>query len=224
LQAIIEGWLKQQRFKNSPTILSTGWDKGYCLLDSGLGRKLERFGPYVLNRPEPQAMWRPRLEQSHWEEADACFTGNEEQGNWRFSQGKPLSNWQVYCENLCLEGQLTAFRHVGYFPEQLPHWQLLQQILKDKTTPTVLNLFAYTGMASLVAAKAGATVTHVDASTKAIGWARKNQTLSKLEDAPIRWICDDAVAFAAREVRRKRHYDVVLLDPPKFGRGPDKQI
>ncbi|MGL5720649.1 MAG: class I SAM-dependent methyltransferase [Alphaproteobacteria bacterium] len=207
----------------SKTFLAQGWGD-YALLDSGYGRKLERFKAYTVNRPEPQAMWMPRLSESVWEQADASFTGAEEEGNWRFLEGDRLEPWCVSYQNLALWGKFTSFRHVGYFPEQLPHWQFIEAFLKTIPEASVLNLFAYTGMASLVAAAQGARVTHVDASEKAIGWAIENQRLSRLEDAPIRWICEDAIKFAAREGRRGKAYHLILLDPPKFGRGPGKEV
>jgi 23S rRNA (cytosine1962-C5)-methyltransferase len=207
----------------SQTFLADGW-ADYALLDSGYGRKLERFKDYTVNRPEPQAMWMPRLPEAIWEQADASFTGAEEEGNWRFFRGDRLDSWCTDYQGLVLRGRFTSFRHVGYFPEQLPHWKLVETFLKTVPEASVLNLFAYTGMPSLIAASQGARVTHVDASEKAIAWAIDNQSLSGLEEAPIRWICEDATKFAAREGRRGKTYHLILLDPPKFGRGPGKEV
>lgn len=203
----------------------------YGLIDSGNGRKLERFGAVVVDRPEPQALWKPMLGAARWDAAHAVFSGEgeDEAGKWRI-QGAVPETWPIRLKGVTLLGRLSAFRHLGLFPEQLPHWDwMLDAIAAFKPSPEVprarvLNLFAYTGAASLLAAKAGAEVTHVDASKKAIAWARENQAASKLGDAPIRWILDDARKFVAREVRRGRVYDVILVDPPKFGRGPGGEV
>jgi 23S rRNA (cytosine1962-C5)-methyltransferase len=203
-------------------IITKGWED-YALLDSGDGRKLEKFGPYTVDRPEPQAMWRRALPPEKWAKADAVFAGENdaEDGRWNF-RGKVPETWPTQCRGVKFYGRFTAFRHMGYFPEQLPHWEhMLSRIGKDSK---VLNLFAYTGVASLLAAKAGAQVTHVDASKKAVGWAAENQKLAGLEEAKIRWIIEDARRFVAREARRGNKYDVILVDPPKFGRGPNKEL
>ncbi len=208
-------------------VLSTRGLEDYALVDSGHGRKLERFGALLLDRPEEQAMWSPRLDRSEWEKADAVFTGDvDEEGAGRWKRRAGLADaWTCRHGALRYECRLTAFRHVGAFPEQEAHFAYLRARLeKAGGTPSLLNLFGYTGLASLVAAEAGAEVTHVDASKKAIAWARENQTLSGMEDRPIRWILDDATKFAAREVRRERRYDGILLDPPKFGRGPKGEV
>ena len=199
----------------------------YALLDSGAGRKLERFGKVIVDRPEPQALWSPRLDKRGWDKAHAVFAGadDEDKGRWRIDEPVPES-WPVKVREATMLCRLSSFRHMGLFPEQLPHWEwMLARLaeIKDER-PRVLNLFAYTGAASLIAAAAGAQVTHVDASKKAIAWAKENQTASKLGDAPIRWILDDAPKFVAREVRRGKTYDLILVDPPKFGRGPDGEV
>jgi len=212
-------------------ILATpGWDD-YALLDSGGGRKLERFGKLRLVRPEPQALWSVSGPADAWEHADAYFDskpgdakpGEDEDswGRWRFP--RPLApEWPVRFREATLACRFTAFRHVGLFPEQAPHWDWMRARASGHGVerPKLLNLFAYTGAASLVAAAAGYEVTHVDASKKAIAWAKENQAASNLTQAPIRWICDDATKFVAREVRRGNRYNGILLDPPKFGRGP----
>lgn len=207
-------------------VVATDGPPGYRLVDSGNGRKLEAFGGVVVDRPEPQALWRP-LRPELWGRADATFAADddEEKGRWR--QLKPVPEaWDVTLGDVVVRARLMAFRHLGLFPEQWPHWQWMLERLRagNSARPRVLNLFGYTGAASLLAAHAGAEVTHVDASKKAIGWARDNQAASTLSDAPIRWIVDDARKFAAREVRRGRVYDVILVDPPKFGRGPDGEV
>jgi 23S rRNA (cytosine1962-C5)-methyltransferase len=192
-------------------------------LDSGGGRKLERFGALVLDRPEEQAIWTPRRPAAEWERADAIFTGDTDEegaGRWRRRSGLE-EGWVCRHGAIRFSCRFTSFRHVGAFPEQEAHWSFMRERLAAAgESPALLNLFGYTGLASLIAAEAGAEVTHVDASKKAIAWARDNQELSGLADRPIRWILDDAQKFAARDVRRARRYDGILLDPPKFGRGP----
>jgi 23S rRNA (cytosine1962-C5)-methyltransferase len=207
----------------------------YALLDSGHGRKLERFGGYTFDRPEPQAMWKQLLVPGAWLRADATFKigggkgddddGDGDGGRWRFA--KPLPPvWPVDVMGVILQCRLMSFRHLGLFPEQMPHWLWMVDHLKTVKgeQPRVLNLFAYTGAASLIAARAGADVTHVDASKKAIGWAKENQAASKLGERPLRWIVEDARKFVAREVRRGKTYHVILVDPPKFGRGPEGEV
>jgi 23S rRNA (cytosine1962-C5)-methyltransferase len=208
-------------------LIETAGFEDYALLDSGAGRKLERFGKIVVDRPEPQALWSPHLARATWDEAHAVFAGEdgEDKGRWRIEKPVPES-WPVKVRGVTMLCRLSGFRHLGLFPEQLPHWEWMLARLAEcrDERPRVLNLFAYTGAASLLAAAAGAHVTHVDASKKAIAWAKENQAASKLEDAPVRWILDDAKKFVAREVRRGKSYDLILVDPPKFGRGPDGEI
>jgi 23S rRNA (cytosine1962-C5)-methyltransferase len=212
-------------------LLETAGFPDYALLDSGDGRKLERFGAVVVDRPEPQALWTPRLSKPAWEGAHAVFSGaNDEdndknRGRWRIDEPVPES-WPVKVRGVTMLCRLASFRHLGLFPEQLPHWEwMLARLREVRDEPArVLNLFAYTGAASLLAAAAGALVTHVDASKKAIAWAKENQAASALGDAPIRWMLDDAQKFAKREVRRGKTYHIILVDPPKFGRGPDGEV
>jgi 23S rRNA (cytosine1962-C5)-methyltransferase len=216
---------------SAPLILETAGLEDYALLDCGHGRKLERFGALTLDRPEEQAIWAPRLDAAMWERADAIFTGDMDEegaGRWKRRPGVP-DVWVCRHQEIRFECRFTSFRHVGAFPEQEAHWAFMRERLQAAgaaagARPSLLNLFGYTGLASLIAAEAGAEVTHVDASKKAIAWARDNQALSGLEDRPIRWILDDAQKFAAREVRRGKHYDGILLDPPKYGRGPKGEI
>lgn len=203
------------------TLITSGWDD-YALIDSGLGRKLERMGGYLIDRPEPQAMWQPRLTEADWEKADAIFMGgnNEDEGvhgRWQ-NYGIKDELWETAFQGTKFFGRLTSFRHVGFFPEQCAHWEWL----KANTKPgmKILNLFAYSGVHSLVAASLGVEVTHVDASKKAITWARENQDLND-PSWKIRWIVEDAIKFVEREVKRGNTYDGILLDPPKFGRGPN---
>jgi 23S rRNA (cytosine1962-C5)-methyltransferase len=214
------------RLAPTPIVLrTTGWSD-YGLVDSGAGRKLERYGPYRVVRPEPQCLWRPRLTDAAWAAADAVFepTDEDEAGRWRFS-GQTAQTWPLHWRGVRFHGRFTAFRHLAFFPEQAANWEWLDQRLRAAPTPPrVLNLFGYTGVASLVAAAAGASVTHVDASKKAIGWARENSALSDLDDRPIRWICEDARRYVQREVRRGARYDAIILDPPKYGRGPGGEV
>lgn len=208
----------------APLVLSTRGLEDYALVDSGHGRKLERFGSLLLDRPEEQAMWNPRLPGKEWEKADAIFTGDVDEegaGRWKRRPGVPDA-WMCRHGTIRYQCRFTSFRHVGVFPEQEAHFAYLRERLSTRAgTPTLLNLFGYTGLASLVAAEAGAEVTHIDASKKAISWARENQRNSEMADRPIRWILDDATKFAMRDVRREKRYDGILLDPPKFGRGPN---
>ena len=212
---------------SAPLVLSTKGLDDYELIDSGRGRKLERFGKMLLDRPEEQAIWTPRRGRSEWEKADAVFTGDvDEEGAGRWKRRPGLEEvWECRHGEIRFRCRFTSFRHVGAFPEQEAHFAFMRERLrKSEGAPLLLNLFGYTGLASLIAAEAGAEVTHVDASKKAIAWARENQMLSKLDQKPIRWILDDAPKFVAREVRRGRQYDGILLDPPKFGRGPKGEV
>ena len=209
---------------------TTGW-ADYALLDSGGGRKLERYGPYTVVRPEPQCLWTPRLPAARWEAADAVFDPSDEEdaGNWRFRE-RPKDSWPLGWGPVRFHGRFTAFRHLAFFPEQAANWAFLQgavtaaQASEGGGQPRVLNLFGYTGVASLVMAAAGAAVTHVDASKKAVAWARENAELSGLAERPLRWITEDARRYVQREVRRGSKYEGIILDPPKYGRGPDGQV
>ncbi len=209
-------------------LVTDGWDD-YRLLDMGEGEKLERYGDLMVVRPEPQAMGPRRLDPAVWAAAGAAFTGDVEEdgpGRWRTAEGIGTA-WEMRVMGLPVVCRLTAFRHVGIFAEQIAHWTFMAERLKahrgpDK--PRLLNLFGYTGVASLIAAEAGAEVTHVDASKKSVAWGRENQALAGLDAAPIRWIVDDAVKFAERDIRRGKRYDGILLDPPRFGRGPEGEV
>lgn len=211
-----------------PLILEVAPNADYALLDSGNGRKLEQYGPYRIERPEGQAIWLPALPESEWAKADAIFTGDTDEegmGRWRFPRTPLGETWPMKHDGIDYLGRFTSFRHVGVFPEQGSHWSHMETLIREAKRPVrVLNLFGYTGVASLVAARAGAEVTHVDASKKAIGWARENQDLARLSDKPIRWICEDAMRFVEREARRGSRYDIILFDPPAFGRGPKGEV
>ncbi len=213
-----------------PVILRTQAWSDYALLDSGDGRKLERYGPLTVVRPEPQCFWRPRLEPGVWDAADAIFdpTDEEDTGRWKLA-GRPPETWPLGWGDARFHARLTPFRHLAFFPEQAANWAWLDQRVRARAQigagpPRVLNLFGYTGVASLVCAAAGAEVTHVDASKKSVGWARDNAELSGLSDKPIRWIVEDARRYVQREVRRGSRYDGVILDPPKYGRGPTGEV
>jgi 23S rRNA (cytosine1962-C5)-methyltransferase len=209
--------------QNPEILIAEGW-RDYALLDSGDGWKLERVGPYTFARPEPQALWRPAKPVDEWNE-DARFSPaaaeDDDRGRWRFNKQVPES-WPIAFDDIKLHARCTPFRHLGFFPEQSAHWRWANQYLGPGAN--VLNLFGYTGAASLYAARSGAKVTHVDASKKSIGQARENQALSGMTDAPIRWIADDALAFVKREARRGNKYDGIILDPPKHGRGPNGEV
>ena len=215
-----------------PLVLETpGW-QDYQLLDMGAGQKLERYGRYTIIRPEPQAMGTRRLSEGKWNRADAVFSGDTDEegpGRWKFA-GNVAETWTMSFGPVRYNGRFMSFRHVGVFPEQAAHWDWVNSKIRDERERSpdkplkILNLFGYTGLASLLPATEGAQVTHVDASKKAIGYARENQALSGLEDLPIRWICEDASKFVAREVRRGNLYDGIILDPPKYGRGPKGEV
>ncbi|MCB1119180.1 MAG: class I SAM-dependent methyltransferase [Chlamydiia bacterium] len=192
----------------------------YALLDSGNGRKLEKFGPYTLDRPAAQAVWKPKLSKSQWQQADLFFT-REGKYAWKRRSNVP-DEWQITIDSLKFQMQLTDFGHLGIFPEQIPLWKWIQSRI---TRPMrVLNLFAYSGGATLAAAQAGAEVCHLDASKGMVAWARENAALNQLDKAPIRWIVDDVNKFLLRELNRKRQYDAIILDPPSFGRGAKGEI
>lgn len=198
----------------------------YELVDSGNGRKLERFGEFTLKRPEPQAKWEPALPAKRWEAADAEFLKprRSQHGEWKFRKPIP-ERWPMNRGNLKFWVQPTPSGHVGVFPDQACHWDWIEEVKKRAARPVkALCLFGHTGLATLAAAAAGAEVTHVDASRKAVSLARENQALSGLSERPIRWIVEDAMTFVKREARRGNRYDALMLDPPRFGRGPDGEI
>jgi 23S rRNA (cytosine1962-C5)-methyltransferase len=216
------------------TLLESSHWTDYALLDSGDGLKLERFGNYVFIRPESQAMWKRSLD-IEWKQAHAIFqpTGEESGGHWDFKK-KVEEKWEmryILDPSRVEKGELkfwvmtTPGRHLGVFPEVAAHWDWSSGLIaQSKREVNVLNLFGYTGLASLAAAAAGAKVTHVDASKKSVSWARDNQALSNLTEKPIRWIVDDALKFVQREARRGAKYEGIILDPPKFGRGPKGEV
>lgn len=208
----------------------------YELVDSGEGEKLERFGKHVLSRPDPQALWPKKLPLTEWKKAEAYFTRDSGGAEWTYRDGKNLEKWSVNFGDLKLWIKPTAFKHTGIFPEQLANWKWIEGKIKDQISKIkdrkiqdegeveVLNLFGYTGGATLTAAKAGAKVVHIDSSKAAITWARENAELSGLADKPIRWIIEDARVFVEREIRRGKTYDAIIMDPPAFGHGPESEL
>ena len=201
-----------------------GWTD-YELLDSGDGAKLERFGKYILVRPDKGIFWQRALPAKRWEDADAIFQQPPSgEGHWVQKRSVP-EHWLMRYRDLAFWARLTPFRHTGVFPEQAPQWDWIDQQIQVARAPVnVLNLFGYTGIATLAAAAAGASVTHVDASRPTLAWARENANAAGLPDRPIRWILDDALKYVRRESRRGRRYDGIIMDPPVFGRGPKGEL
>lgn len=219
--------------KPSPTFTlleANNW-RDYELLDSGDGLKMERFGKYIFSRPESQAMWGRALPASEWNNVHAVFqpSGEESGGHWDFKK-RVDEKWVMsyplpQLGDIKFSAMTTPGRHLGVFPEVASHWDFMaDSVRKAGRQPNILNLFGYTGLASLAAAAAGAQVTHVDASKKSVTWARENQELSGLKEKPIRWVVEDAVKYVQREAKRGVKYDGIILDPPKFGRGPKGEI
>ena len=205
--------------------LIPAWSE-YELVDSGDGKKLERFGEFTLIRPAPQAKWPPTLPARRWAAGDGEFVKarSDQQGQWKFRKVIP-ERWVLQRNNLKFWVQPAPSGHVGVFPDQACHWDWIEKVINRAARPVkALSIFGHTGLATLAAAASGADVTHVDASRKAVAWARKNQSLSGLSDLPIRWIVEDAMTFVKREARRGKRYDALMLDPPRFGRGPGGEI
>ena len=201
-------------------LVAEPWDD-YGLIDSGHGRKLERYGAWRFIRPEAQALWPPAA--SDWQAHGEFVGGSDEDGGGRWTLNRDVpSSWPLAWRDVRFWASNTPFRHLAFFPDMAPQWAWMADRLKPDAE--LLNLFGYTGVASLVAAKAGAKVTHVDASKKAISAAAENQKLAGLAQAPVRWLVDDALKFLRREVRRGRRYDAIILDPPKYGRGPEGEV
>jgi 23S rRNA (cytosine1962-C5)-methyltransferase len=201
------------------TLVAEPWSD-WGLIDCGNGQKLERYGPVTVVRPEPQAMWAPH--HGEWD-PDATFVpGSDEEGGGRWVEHRPVPRqWELERGNIRFAASLTPFRHLGFFPDMAPQWDWMSERGQDCD---VLNLFGYTGVGTLHLSDVGASVVHVDASKKSVEQGKANARLSGLDDRPIRWIVDDASKFTAREVRRGRRYDGILLDPPKFGRGPTGEV
>lgn len=198
--------------------------KDYEVLDTGGGEKLERWGNYILVRPDPQVIWNTPREHKCWKAKNGHYhRSSKGGGEWEF--WNLPDEWQINYRELTFHLKPFSFKHTGLFPEQAVNWDWFSDIIKNSERPLkVLNLFAYTGGATLAAAKAGAMVTHVDASKGMVNWAKENAASSGLKDAPIRWLVDDCVKFVEREIRRGNHYDGIILDPPSYGRGPKGEI
>ena len=203
-------------------MVGEGWDH-YRLIDSGHGRKLESYGPYQFVRPDAQALWTPRLET--WRAEGEFVPGSDEDGGgrWQYAAPVPADGWPLARGPVRFTAQCTPFRHLGFFPDMAPVWDWMGEQLAGRSDAATLNLFGYTGVGTLALSEYG-PVTHVDASKKSVAQARANAELSGMTDRPVRWIVDDAAKFAAREVRRGKHYDGIILDPPKFGRGPEGEV
>jgi 23S rRNA (cytosine1962-C5)-methyltransferase len=203
-------------------MIGEAW-QDYGLIDSGDGRKLERYGPYRFVRPDTQAMWRPRLER--WASDGEFVPGSDEDGGGRWLYGRPVpqEGWPLKWRGVTYNAQCTPFRHLGFFPDMAPVWDWMGERLARRSDAQTMNLFGYTGVGTLALSEFG-PVTHVDASKKSVAQARANAALSGMEQRSIRWIVDDAAKFTAREVRRGKRYDGIILDPPKFGRGPEGEV
>jgi len=200
------------------------FNMNYELIDSGEGRRLEKWGGYLLDRPDPQIIWKKSLSPEEWEKVDAYFKRiSEDKGIWDIKTKIP-EKWELAHSDVKFFAKLSPFKHTGIFPEQSTQWDYIYENVKaEKREVKVLNLFAYTGIASLFAAKAGASVTHVDASRPAVTWANENRALND-ENWPIRWIIDDAIKFTAREIKRGVKYDAIIMDPPAYGHGPTGEV
>ena len=203
--------------------LADQW-KDYEVLDTSEGEKLERWGKYLLVRPDPQVIWNTPKEDPCWRKYDARYNRSST-GGGKWSNLRLPERWQVRYKELTFNVKPMNFKHTGVFPEQAANWDFIMQTIRSAGRPvSVLNLFAYTGGATLAAAAAGASVCHVDAAKGMVAWAKENAKSSGLEAAPIRWIVDDCGKFVERELRRGRRYDAIIMDPPSYGRGPSGEI
>ena len=205
------------------TMVGEPW-ADYGLIDSGHGMKLERYGRYRFIRPEPQAMWEPA--QEGWDPDGEFMPASDEDGGgrWTYDRPVPVEGWPLSWNEVEFQASCTPFRHLGFFPDMAPVWSWMREQVAGMEAPQVMNLFGYTGVGTLAMSAIGAEMVHVDASKKSVAAARENAALSGMADKPVRWIVDDASKFVAREVRRGRRYDGILLDPPKYGRGPDGEV
>lgn len=198
--------------------------KDFEVIDTSDGEKLERWGKYYLVRPDPQVIWSTPRTDKRWRQYDARYARSNS-GGGRWSEHHLPEHWQLHYGNLCFQVKPMNFKHTGVFPEQAVNWDFIQKAIASAGRPiSVLNLFAYTGGATLAAAAAGAQVCHVDAAKGMVAWAKENAACSGLHDAPIRWIVDDCAKFVEREIRRGRRYDAIIMDPPSYGRGPSGEI
>ncbi|MBI3560085.1 class I SAM-dependent methyltransferase [Candidatus Gottesmanbacteria bacterium] len=205
-----------------PILSPVDWTD-YDLLDSGEGMKLERFGSYTVSRPDPRAIWKPHKPQSVWDTADAQYIrSSKTEGHWHM-KNPPPHLWLIRYRDMTFRLEPTAFKHIGIFPEQAVNWVWLEEMIAGKPL-SILNLFAYSGAATVVAAKSGARVTHVDSVKNTISWAHENARLNDIDKNQIRWIADDAMKFVSREAKRGSAYDGIILDPPRFGRGSQGEV
>ena len=196
----------------------------YKILDTSNGMKLESWNGVKLLRPDPQIIWNDK-DKSIWSNIDAKYErSNKGGGEWNIFNKNIPDRWQINYDDLTFNLKLMGFKHTGLFPEQAYNWTMLKNIIKNKKDVKVLNLFAYTGAASVACLSAGASVVHVDSSRGMVDWAKENVESSNLSDKPIRFIVDDVVKFVEREIRRGNKYDIILMDPPSFGRGSNKEI
>jgi 23S rRNA (cytosine1962-C5)-methyltransferase len=224
--------LRQQLQKNKPSHRTKGtlpmWTaenwKDYEVIDTSAGEKLERWGKYLLVRPDPQVIWDTPKHHSGWKKRNGHYhRSSKGGGEWEFFNLP--EEWTIHYRDLTFHLKPFSFKHTGLFPEQAVNWDWFSELIRRAERPVkVLNLFAYTGGATISAAKAGASVTHVDASKGMVNWAKENAASSGLSDAPIRWLVDDCVKFVQREIRRGNHYDAVIMDPPSYGRGPGGEV
>ncbi len=211
-----------------PRILITKQSVDYELIESGEGEKLEQYGKYILRRPDPQAIWNKNLSEDEWKNADATFDADRK--IWKKRNESMQNEWQISFGGLKFNIKPTAFKHTGVFPEQEMNWEFIKskvegEKLKEPQKPIkILNLFGYTGGATLAALSAGAEVTHIDGSKSAVAWAKENAEISELSKKPVRWLIDDARKFVAREIKRGGKYDAIIMDPPSFGRGAKSEI
>ncbi len=205
------------------TLIGEPW-ADYGLIDSGHGKKLERYGRFRFIRPEPQAMWAPA--STDWQAQGEFVPGSDEDGGgrWEFFELVPREGWTLKWNEVSYTAQTTPFRHLGFFPDMAPVWSWMRERVAGLDSSECMNLFGYTGVGTLAMATKGVRMVHVDASKKSVEAAKANAKLSGMADAPIRWMTDDAAKFVAREVRRGRRYDGILLDPPKYGRGPEGEV
>jgi 23S rRNA (cytosine1962-C5)-methyltransferase len=229
--------MKNQKENKIKLFYSKDW-ADYELLDTGEGEKLERFGRYVFARPCEDAFWKKTLPEKEWNKADGKFWSSKvgAKAGWTFSKDYPWGNslkgspfkmpkWEMRYKGIKFLASPTPFRHLGFFPEQASHWDFIENAIKNSGRKIkFLNLFGYTGVASLFALRAGAEVTHLDASKQILNWAKENQKISGLEKLPMRIIADDAIKFLEREEKRGNKYDAIIMDPPKFGRGPKGEV
>lgn len=211
-----------------PKLLITKTSTDYELIDSGDEEKLERYGKYILRRPDPQALWKKSQPESDWKNASAIFI--PEMKKWRKKDSNMQNEWQISLSDLKFNIKPTPFKHTGIFPEQEENWKFIkskikaQKLKEPKKIVRVLNLFGYTGGATLTALSVGAEVTHIDGSKSAITWAKENALINNLDKKPVRWIVDDVRKFVIREIKRGSKYDAIIMDPPSFGKGGKNEL